>query len=42
MERDRLRLKRRQRFMAILSKLLVFVVVLGLAVLAFAIAGTTR
>ena len=42
MERDRLRLKRRQKLMAVLTKLLVFVVVLGLAVLVFAIAGTTR
>ncbi len=42
MERDRLRVKRRQRLMAILSKVLVFIFVLGLAVLAFAIAGTTR
>ena len=42
MERDRLRLARRQKLKAALSKALVFVVVLGLAVLTFAIAGTTR
>ena len=41
-ERDRLRMLRRQRLKSILSKLLVFLLVLGLAVLAFAVAGTTR
>jgi hypothetical protein len=42
MEQDRRRQSRRQKLKAALGKSLVFVIVLGLAVLAFAIAGTTR
>ena len=42
MEQDRRRFYRRQRIKAALGKGLVFIIVLGLAVLAFAVAGTTR
>ncbi len=42
MEQDRRRFHRRQRLKAALGKGLVFIIVLGLAVLAFAVAGTTR
>ncbi len=42
MERDRRRMARRQKLKAALGKAVVFVIVLGLAVLAFAIAGSTR
>ena len=42
MEQDRRRLNRRQKWKAALGKSLVFVIVLGLAVLIFAVAGTTR
>ena len=42
MEQDRQRLVRRQRLKSILGKAVVFVLVLGLAALAFAVAGSTR
>lgn len=42
MEQDRRRYRRRLRLKAILGKGLVFVIVLGLAVVVFAIAGSTR
>jgi hypothetical protein len=42
MERDRRRMVFRKRLKAVLWKALVFVFILGLAVLAFAIAGSTR
>lgn len=42
MEQDRRRMEFRRKFMAALGKALVFVFVLGLAVLTFALIGTTR
>jgi hypothetical protein len=42
MEQDRRRLGRRQKLKAALGKGIVFVIVLGLAVLAFAVVGSTR
>lgn len=42
MERDRRRMERRKRLKAALGKVLVFGLILGLAVLAFAIASSTR
>lgn len=42
MEQDRRRIVRRQRFKSILGKAVVFLLVLGLAALAFAVAGSTR
>ena len=42
MEQDRRRMDRRQKLKSALGKAFVFIIVLGLAVLAFAIGGTTR